>query len=43
MKMYIRTFMRHGLNVIAHLISVLIGHKQDIEKTFYHTNKHRIV
>lgn len=43
MNMYIRTFMRHGLNIIAHLISVPIGHKQDIEKTFYYMNKHRIV
>jgi len=43
MNVYIRTFMRHGLNVIAHLISVPIGHKQDIEKTFYYTNEHRIV
>lgn len=43
MNMYIRTFMRHGLNVIAHLISVPIGRKQDIEKTFYHTKEHRIV
>lgn len=35
--------MRHGLNVLAHLNSVAIGLKQVIEKTFYYTNKHRIV
>jgi hypothetical protein len=43
MNMYIRTFMRHGLNVIARLNSVPIGLKQVIEKAFYSTNKHRIV
>jgi len=34
MNVYIRTFMRHGLNVIAHLNSVPIGLNELLKKLF---------